>query len=73
MRRNVIEAIQGIEIFPIISLIIFFAFFMIMLVWVFRLDKKFITEASNMPLEDDGEVTDLFKTDPKKEETHHVG
>lgn len=45
-------SITGIEIYPLISFIIFFTFFLVMLVWVVRSDKKFITKMGNLPLDD---------------------
>lgn len=50
--RNYLETIAGIEIFPLISLIIFFAFFLSLIVFVMRLDKKSITKISSLPLND---------------------
>lgn len=46
------DSIGGIEIFPIISLSIFFGFFVIMFVLVAKMRKQRIKELSNMPLED---------------------
>lgn len=51
MIRNVLESIQSIDIFPIISLTIFFVSFMLMLIWVLKADKKYIKKMSEMPLE----------------------
>lgn len=48
---------NGIEIYPLISFLLFFTFFILMLVYVFRQDKKHIKEMSNMPLE--GDKTEL--------------
>ena len=53
MIKNVLESISGVEIFPIISLLIFVAFFVFILTWVARLDKKTISKLENMPLEKD--------------------
>ena len=50
---NTLEKIQGVEIYPIISLVIFFSFFAIMTYLVFNLDKGYINDMKNMPLEDD--------------------
>ena len=50
-------SIEGIEALPLISFLLFFSFFIIMLVYVFRQDKKHIEELSNLPLE--GDNTDL--------------
>ena len=52
MIKNVLESISGVEIFPVISLLIFVAFFAFILTWVVKLDKKTVTKLENMPLED---------------------
>ena len=49
--KNHLESIAGIEIFPIISLVIFFTFFVILFWWVFTAKKSYIKELSNIPLE----------------------
>lgn len=46
-------SIEGIEIYPLISFLLFFTFFIVVLVFVFRQDKKHIQEMSNLPLEGD--------------------
>ncbi|AWG26106.1 CcoQ/FixQ family Cbb3-type cytochrome c oxidase assembly chaperone [Flavobacterium kingsejongi] len=45
--------IAGIEIFPIISLLIFFTFFVGLGLWVFSYKKDTIRVLSEMPLEED--------------------
>jgi cbb3-type cytochrome oxidase subunit 3 len=52
---NALEKIQGVEIYPIISLLIFFSFFIIMAYYVLNLDKGYIDEMKNMPLEEDND------------------
>lgn len=47
------DSIQDIEIYPIISLLIFFGFFTILFIWVVTAKKKYIEEVSNLPLEND--------------------
>ncbi|MEX2350606.1 MAG: CcoQ/FixQ family Cbb3-type cytochrome c oxidase assembly chaperone [Flavobacteriaceae bacterium] len=49
------ESIDGIEIYPIISLLIFFIFFAILFLWVFTAKKKYIEQVSNIPLEEEAE------------------
>jgi len=49
--RHYLEAIEGIEIYPIIALIIFFAFFTIMVIYTLRLKDKDVKSYSNMPLD----------------------
>ncbi|MBZ9779221.1 CcoQ/FixQ family Cbb3-type cytochrome c oxidase assembly chaperone [Psychroflexus sp. CAK8W] len=45
------ETIQGIEIYPIISLLIFFIFFVVLFWWVFTAKKDYVEEVSQIPLE----------------------
>lgn len=49
------ETIVGIEIFPLISLVIFFTFFVGLFIYVVRADKKEIDEISKIPLNDNDE------------------
>lgn len=51
--KHTMDTISGIEIFPIISLVIFFTFFMGLLLWVRKSDKTYINHVKNLPLEDD--------------------
>jgi len=48
-----LENIDGVEIYPIISLLIFFVFFAALFWWVFTAKKSHIAEVSNIPLNDD--------------------
>ncbi|WP_418645732.1 CcoQ/FixQ family Cbb3-type cytochrome c oxidase assembly chaperone [Tenacibaculum insulae] len=50
--KNHMESITGIEIYPMISLTIFFTFFMILFWWVFTAKKEYINKVSNLPLND---------------------
>lgn len=47
--------IDGIEIFPIISLLIFFIFFIGLFWWVFGYKKESINEMNNIPFDNDNE------------------
>lgn len=49
------DSISGIEIYPIISLIIFFSFFVILFWWVLTAKKEYINRVSNLPLELDNQ------------------
>jgi cbb3-type cytochrome oxidase subunit 3 len=48
---NYLTSIAGIDIFPLISLMIFFLFFAGLLVYTFSADKKFIGEMKQMPFD----------------------
>jgi len=52
MHKEVLRSISGIEIYPEISLIIFFVFFLAVLVWSFSRSKNYINRMENIPLED---------------------
>jgi hypothetical protein len=45
------ETIDNISIYPIISLLIFFLFFITLLYIVKKMDKNRVTELANIPLE----------------------
>ncbi|GER58098.1 CcoQ/FixQ family Cbb3-type cytochrome c oxidase assembly chaperone [Patiriisocius marinus] len=51
-----LENIDGVEIYPMISLLIFFIFFTALFAWVFTAKKAHIIEVSNIPLEDDNTI-----------------
>jgi cbb3-type cytochrome oxidase subunit 3 len=65
MIRNVLESIQGVGIYPVVSLILFTTFFAGMLIAVFRLKKSTIQYASRLPLDD-------HPTPPNRSGDHHV-
>jgi cytochrome c oxidase cbb3-type subunit 4 len=53
MYKDVLRSIDNIAIWPVISFVIFFLFFLGLLWWTFSVDKKFISRMSNMPMDDD--------------------
>ncbi|MFV0540691.1 MAG: CcoQ/FixQ family Cbb3-type cytochrome c oxidase assembly chaperone [Aestuariibaculum sp.] len=53
--KNYMDSIIGIEIYPIISLIIFFSFFVILFWWVITAKKDYIKEVSNLPLDNEND------------------
>ncbi|WP_184164550.1 MULTISPECIES: CcoQ/FixQ family Cbb3-type cytochrome c oxidase assembly chaperone [Flavobacterium] len=50
--KHNMETISGVELYPIISLLIFFFFFVGLGVWVFSYKKDKIQEMSNIPLDE---------------------
>lgn len=52
--KDHMTSIDGIEIYPIVSLSIFFVFFVALFWWVFTAKKEYIKEVSEFPL-DNGE------------------
>jgi hypothetical protein len=51
MYKNVLQSIDNIAIWPVISFVIFFLFFLCLLWWVATVDKKVIKEISELPLD----------------------
>jgi hypothetical protein len=52
---NYLESITGIGIFPLLSLVIFVAFFTVVLLYVIKMDKAHIDEMSRIPLDTDAD------------------
>lgn len=50
--RHYLENIAGIGIYPLISLMIFFVFFISLIIFVLRIDKKSLQNMESMPLSD---------------------
>ncbi len=52
MYKQVLQSITGIEVYPVIALIMFFLFFLLIVGWIFTLNKKYISRMENIPLDD---------------------
>ena len=55
--QDVTENIEGAEIYPIISLLIFFLFFVVLLWFVLKMSKERVDILSNIPLDETEEPT----------------
>lgn len=53
MIRSVLENIKGLEIWPVIALVLFFGAFLAILYQLFRMDKNHIRHMEELPLEKD--------------------
>lgn len=51
--KHNMETIVGIEIFPIISILIFFSFFVGLIIYVIRMKRSHVKTMEALPLEDD--------------------
>ncbi len=51
--KHHLESMAGVEIYPIISLVLFFAVFITMLFIVWKMPKENIKELSNLPLDNE--------------------
>ncbi len=58
MYKSILQSIDNIAIWPIISFVIFFLFFCLLLWYVFTADKQFIQTMSEQPLHKDESSTD---------------
>ena len=54
------ESIDGINIYPMISLLIFFLFFVVLLYYVKKIDKEKVNEISRIPLDDNEQLPDTL-------------
>jgi len=50
--KHNMETIAGVAVYPVLSLLIFFAFFVGLGIWVFSYKKEKIDELSQIPLND---------------------
>jgi cytochrome c oxidase cbb3-type subunit IV len=50
--KHNLDTITGVEIYPIISLTIFFTAFVLFTIWAITYSKEAIKKVSNLPLED---------------------
>ncbi|HLW33635.1 MAG TPA: hypothetical protein VKX40_15340 [Aequorivita sp.] len=55
-----LENIDNVQIYPMISLLIFFIFFVGLFIWVITAKKEHIEEVSNIPLENNNENDELL-------------
>ena len=59
MYKNVLQAIDGIEIYPLISFSIFFVFFLGLIVYVALMDKKYAQAMSAVACDSEEEDTNI--------------
>lgn len=58
--QDVTENIKGAEVYPMISLLIFFLFFVVLLWFVLKMSKESIKTLSNIPLDETREPSDIL-------------
>ena len=51
MIKEFLQSVEGVSVYPIISLIVFVLFFVIILVWMLKVDKNYIKKMENLPFE----------------------
>ena len=51
--RHYLETISGVEIYPLISLIVFFLFFLFLFYFIYKADKPFLNYMAALPVDQD--------------------
>ena len=55
MYKEILQSIEGVSVYPIISLVVFVLFFAVILIWMFKVDKNYIKKMENLPFEKEEE------------------
>jgi cytochrome c oxidase cbb3-type subunit 4 len=50
--KGIMGSIDGVEVYPIVSLLVFFIFFVVLGFYVFKMSKKHVSEMKQVPLDD---------------------
>ncbi|MCG2460235.1 CcoQ/FixQ family Cbb3-type cytochrome c oxidase assembly chaperone [Flavobacteriaceae bacterium F89] len=56
--KNYMDSIEGVAIYPMISLLIFFVFFGLLLWWVLTASKNYLDQMSKLPLDENEPTKD---------------
>ena len=54
--KHNMETIEGIAAFPIFSFLVFFSFFIILFVWVYRMRRNEVDEMALLPFDENEEM-----------------
>ena len=65
MFSQILSSIDGVSIFPIIGLVLFFVMFSGILFWVLKKDKSYMDKLASIPLQDNNEIE--FNDESKNE------
>ena len=60
MFKEVLQSIEGVEFYTIISMIVFILFFIGMTIWLFKVDRNYIKIMSELPLNEDNKEIKNF-------------
>jgi cytochrome c oxidase cbb3-type subunit IV len=63
MLENYLQAIEGIGIYPIISMLIFISFFLVILIWIMKIDRDYLVRMSILPMDSNIEDEKFGKGD----------
>jgi hypothetical protein len=51
MIQQYLESIENIDVFAIAAMLIFVAIFIVVVIWIFKIDKKYINKMENLPFD----------------------
>ncbi len=57
MYKDVLRSIDDISLFPVIAILIFFVFFILLGIRVVKMDKKHVNKMAGLPLEEEENVS----------------
>ena len=66
MYKEVLRNIDNVAIWPVISFVIFFLFFVMLLWWALTADRKFINYMRNMPMNEEQPKTETSEPQTQK-------
>lgn len=52
MYKEILQGIDHVAVWPVISFIIFFLFFLILVWWAFTADRDYVQDMSELPLDE---------------------
>lgn len=61
MKKDILSSIENIEIYPIISLLIFVVFFVGMFIWVIKADKNYINRMKDLPFDEESQKNSSYE------------
>jgi len=67
MLKNIMEHLSQVDTYGVISIVLFFTFFVGMLLWAWRLQKGYLNSMSALPLED----SQTPVTNPSEKDLRH--
>ena len=53
MYKDILQSIEGVEFYAIAAMAIFILFFLVMIIWLIKVDKNYIKKMSELPLKED--------------------
>jgi len=55
MYKEILQGIDHVAVWPVISFVIFFLFFIVLVWWAITADRSYVQDMSEMPLDDNKE------------------